>query len=152
MKHAAGRLSVVLLALCVGLVSGAPSLHAQYRTAPRSTMVIRAQLEKSLSLQREATAYLEDPDKAVQLVYAAYVEMRAAHGSMVVNASSMTFPDPLFPQTDKRIEQARAIILRAHVALRDRATWSGGGNPIEFARNELTQSIRITGIVLATTF
>ena len=152
MKHVTRRRIAIALTLGVGLALWASAIEAQSRTAPRSPMLIRNQIEKSLSLQREATASLGDPDRAVKLVYESYGQMRAAHSSMVVNASSMKYKDPLFPATDERVQRARGLILRAHVALRDREHWNGKGNPIDVARETLLESIRLTQTILATTF
>jgi hypothetical protein len=147
MTHRGGRaLAVgvgVGLALCASVAQAQP---------PRSPAVIRQQIETSLMLQHETLAALDDPERALRLVWDAYVQMRAAHSSMTINASNTAFPDPLFPFANQRIEQARNNILGAHDALRSRDRWTGQGPWQDVVRQRLTESVRLTQIILATTF
>ena len=155
MRHLVHRRLATVLTVALGLALGTPAAPARAQhTAPppRSPMMIRGLIEKSLVLQREAVATLDDPDRAVKIVYDAYVQIRAAHGHLVINASNMKYPDPLFPSTDKRVSQVRSLILRAKWALDSRNQWSGKGNPIDVAREALGESIRVTQTILATTF
>ncbi len=146
MRHPAFRIMLGVAALALGCW---PALaHAQ----PRNPLMIRQQIETSLRLQGEALETLGDPDRAAKLTWDAYVELRAAHGNMTINASSAKFPDPVFPLTNQRVEEARLHILAARDALRDRARWNGTGDPIDTARNQLTEALRLTRIILATTF
>ncbi|HUG37383.1 MAG TPA: hypothetical protein VML54_10560 [Candidatus Limnocylindrales bacterium] len=146
-RPARGRVALALLVLGTLVLVAGPAA-----AQPRNPMMIRQQIENSLSLQREAMASIGQPERAVKLVWDAYVSMRAAHGAMVINASSAKYPDPIFPLTDRRVEQARAHILAARDALRDPAKWSGSGNAIDIARENLSAAMRLTQIILATTF
>jgi len=119
---------------------------------PRNTGMIRQQLETSLALQIEAVNALDDAGRAEGLTYNAYVQMRAAHGHMTINDSNAKYPDPLFPLANRRIEQARGRLLAAHEVLKARNTLNASGNAIDIARNHLTEAIRMTRIILATTF
>ena len=142
-----GRVSLALVVLGTLVLSAVPA-SAQ----ARNPMMIRQQIEQSLSLQQQAMASLGEPERAVKLVWDAYVSLRAAHGAMIINSSSAKYPDPIFPLTDRRVEQTRAHILSARDALRDPTKWGGPGNPIDSARENLTASMRLTQIILATTF
>jgi hypothetical protein len=71
---------------------------------------------------------------------------------MIINASNEKYPDPLFPLADKKFEEARAHILSARDALKNRTQWNAAGNPVDVARTHLSQSLRLTNLLLATTF
>ena len=144
---ALGRVALALVVLGTLVLVAVPS-SAQ----PRSPAMIRQQIEQSLSLQRQAMGSIDEPARAVKLVWDAYVSMRAAHGAMIINASDAKYPDPIFPLTDRRIEQARAHILAARDALREPDKWTGSGPPLEVARENLSAAMRLTQIILATTF
>jgi hypothetical protein len=147
MPSALGRVPLALAVLGALVLLGAPG-SAQVR----NPMVIRQQIEHSLSLQQQAMASIGEPERAVKLVWDAYVSIRAAHGAMIINASAAKYQDPIFPLTDRRVEQARTHILAARDALREPNKWTGSGNPIDIARDNLTASMRLTQIVLATIF
>lgn len=119
---------------------------------PRNAALIRRQLETSLTRQIEAVNALDDAGRAERLTYEAYVQMRAAHGHMTINDSNAKYPDPLFPLANRRIEQARGRLLAAHEALKYRKTSGASGNAIDIARTHLTEAIRMTQLILATTF
>jgi hypothetical protein len=141
-KNAVLALGLVLLAW--------PGVATGQSRPPRDPMVIRRQLEQSLELQQKTMALLtEQPDAALKTVWEAYVQMRAAHGAMTINASNMSFPDPLFPLTDKRVNDARALLLSTRDMLRSRGQRD---NAIEIARTDLVQAMRLTQIILATIF
>ncbi|MBI2527054.1 MAG: hypothetical protein HYV93_13850 [Candidatus Rokubacteria bacterium] len=146
MRHSALRRIALGAALVFGL------WPAPVEPLPRSPALIRQQLETSLQQQLQALSALDEPDRAQKLTWEAYVQMRAAHGNMIINASNTKFPDPLFPLADRRIEQARAQILSAHDALKSRKTWNASSNPIDVARKHLTEAVRLTRIIVATTF
>ena len=146
MKHPALRIALAVATLALGCWA------ALAQAQPRSLTGIRQNIETSLRLQGQAIETLGDPDGALRLTWDAYVHLRAAHGDMTINASAAKFPDPVFPLTNERVEQARLHILAARDALRDRARWSGTGNPIDVARDQLTEAIHLTRIILATTF
>jgi hypothetical protein len=144
---ALGRITLAVVVLGTIVLLGLPA-SAQ----PRNPMLIRQQIEQSLSLQQQAMASIDDPARAVKLVWDAYVLLRYAHGAMQINASSAKYPDPIFPLTDKRVETARYHILNARDALREPDKWSGSAKPIDIARENLTAAMRLLQIVLATTF
>ena len=146
MRHSTLRRIALGAALVLGLWS------SPVQSQPRSPALIRQQLETSLQQQLQAVSALGEPDRAQKLTWEAYVQMRSAHGSMIINASNTKYPDPLFPLADRRIEQARAQILSAHDALKSRNSWNASSNPIDVARNHLTEAIRLTRIIVATTF
>ena len=146
MRHSA----LLAIASGIGLALGLWASVAQAQ--PRSPALIRQQIEASLNRQIQAVSALEEPERAGRLTWEAYVQMGAAHGNMTINASSAKYPDPLSPLANQRMEQARAQILSAHDALKSRSTWSASSNPIDVARNHLNEAIRLTRIILATTF
>ena len=146
MSQSALQRTLLGAALMVGL--WASLAQAQ----PRNTALIRRQLETSLTLQIEAVNALDEAGRAERLTYDAYVQMRAAHGHMTINDSNAKYPDPLFPLANRRIEQARGRLLAAHEALKARTTSNASGNAIDIARNHLTEAIRMTRLILATTF
>jgi hypothetical protein len=146
MRHSA----ILAIASGVGLALGLCASVGQAQ--PRSPVLIRQQIESSLNRQIQAVNALEAPEQARRLTWEAYVQMRAAHGNMTINDSNAKYPDPLFPLANQRIEQARAQVLSAHDALKTRTTWNASSNPIEVARKHLTEAIRMTRLILATTF
>src|SRR5262245_42532842 len=108
--------SLVLGAMLCALVAEAQNI--------RSPIFIRQRIEQSLELQRQALAAGDDVEQALKLSWDAYVLLRAAHSDMIINASNMKFPDPLFPLADKRLERARAHILQAREVLKSPGAFS----------------------------
>jgi hypothetical protein len=131
------------------VVLAAQPVVGQYSRPPRNTQAIRMKIEKSAELQRVALHLVEEPARAEAAAAEAYVQLRAAHGDMTVNAGSMNMPDPLFPLMDKRIWEARDHLLHARDYLK-RAAQQGDRSLIGIGRERLQQSLRLTEIVLAT--
>lgn len=127
-----------------------PVAHAQFR----SKAVIRTGIETSLLQQRQAMANLQErPERALTLIWEAYVNLRAAHGNITANNEAAKYPDPLFKIQNERIERARAKLLQARDLLRDIVAkqWVGE-NGVQRVHDFLVEALRETEVVSSLTF
>jgi hypothetical protein len=145
----ARRASLLLLGVLATLLLAVPA-QAQFR----SKASIRTGIETSLLQQRQAMANLQEqrPERALALIWEAYVNLRAAHGNITANNEAAKYPDPVFKIQNERIERARARLLQARDLLRDIVAkqWVGE-NGIQRVREFLAEALRETEVVSALT-
>ncbi len=141
------------LALALAAVlTAAPPASTQSSRPPRNPLDIQTKIQKSAELQRQALQTLANPGEAEQLIWKAYAELQAAHGDMIINASNMKPPDPLFDVSNQKMQQALLKLQQAGDTLKTRDQSSGPSDPVDVARTHLQQALRLTNMVLATTF
>ncbi|MDO8475205.1 MAG: hypothetical protein Q7W02_03235 [Candidatus Rokubacteria bacterium] len=145
------RFPAACLALAAALAA-VPSAVAQVSKPPRDPVLIQRKLQQSAALQREALQTLKDPGQAERLVKNAWTELKSAKDDMVINASNMQFPDPLFNTNNGRAEQALALLLGCWDTLKLRDKWTDPSKEIAGVRGRLQQSLGLTNTVAATTF
>jgi hypothetical protein len=139
--------------LALGVLSAlllVPVAHAQFR----SKAVIRTGIETSLQQQRTAMANLQErPERALALIWEAYVSLRAAHANMTANNEAAKYPDPLFKIQNERIEKARTKLLQARDLLRAivQKEWVGD-NGLQRVHGFLTEALRETEVVSSLSF
>jgi hypothetical protein len=145
----ARRTRPLLLAVLSALLLAVPA-QAQFR----SKAVIRAGIETSLLQQRQAMANLQEqrPERALTLIWEAYVSLRAAHANITANNEAAKYPDPLFKIQNERIERARTRLLQARDLLRDIVAkqWVGE-NGMQRVHDFLAEALRETEVVSALT-
>ena len=149
--NAPNLFTAMFLGLAVVLTT-VPAAVAQLSKAPRDTAAIQRKLQRSVSLQRQALQTLNNPGQAELLVKNAWTELKSAQDDMVVNASNMQFPDPLFSTNNRRADQALALLLGAWDTLKLRDKWADPDNQIAGVRARLQQALALTNTVAATTF
>ena len=136
-----GVLSVLLLTV---------PAQAQFR----SKAVIRTGIQTSILQQRQAMTNLQEqrPERALALIWEAYVNLRAAHANITANTEAAKYPDPLFKIQNERIERARTRLLQARDLLRDIVAkqWVGEGG-IQRVHDFLAEALRETEVVSALT-
>ncbi len=144
---------VALTLIVVILFTALTSAAAQSRQTPRTSLEIQTRIQKSAELQRQALQSLNDRRQAEQLIDKAYVELRGALSSMIINASGMKFQDPLLDMQTRSGEQALSLLQRAGDTLRqnqaDRPATEDGkpaGSPtyLDGVRKDLEQALRLT--------
>lgn len=133
------------------IVALAAVLATAFPAATQSSLEdIRMKLVESSALQRRALQTLSsDPGRAEQLISDAYAQLQAAHSAMVIRASGMKFPDPLFAFNDTKAREALALLQTAGDTLkvRDQST---AADSIGVARNRLDQALRLTNLLAGT--
>lgn len=149
--NAPTRLTVMVLALTV-MLTAASSAVAQRSKPPRDPAMTQKKLQRSASLQRQALQALTDPAQAELLVKNAWTELKSAQDDMVINASNMRFPDPLFNTNNRRAEQALALLLGCWDTLKLRDKWIDRDSEVAGVRGRLQQALGLTNVVAATTF
>jgi hypothetical protein len=142
----------MVLALTIMLAPASAAEAQRSSKPPRDPVQIQQKLQRSASLQRQALQTLNDPEQAEQLVKNAWTELRSAQDDMVINASNMQFPDPLFSANNRRAEQALALLLGCWDTLKLRDKWTDPNSQIAGVRGRLQQSLGLTNTVAATTF
>ncbi len=145
------HLMVMVLAAVAVLITVSPAA-TQLSKPPRDPALIQRKLQRSAELQREALQALTDPKNAERIVKNAYGQLMSAKEDMVVNASNVQFPDPLFAGNKARVDQALALLLGAWDTLKLRDQWSDPSSQVARVRNNLQQALRLTNTLLATSF
>jgi hypothetical protein len=145
------RLVAMILALAVLLASASLAV-SQYSKPPRDPAMIKRKLDRSAELQRQALQALGDRPRAEKLVERAWTELKSASDDMIINASNMKFPDPLFGANNKRVDQALALLLGAWDAVKRRDQWTGEEGQVQGVRTNLEQALRLTNTVAASTY
>jgi hypothetical protein len=135
------RATLVTLGVLSALLILPVVAHAQFRSKALTSLV----------QQRQAMAALaERPDRALALIWQAYVSLRGAHSNITANNEAAKYPDPLFKIQNERIERARARLLQARDLLRDiQAKQWVGNNGMQRVHDFLTEALRETEVVSA---
>ena len=145
----ARRAGPLLLGVLSVLLLTVPA-QAQFR----SKAVIRTGIQTSILQQRQAMTNLQEqrPERALALIWEAYVNLRAAHANITANNEAAKYPDPLFKIQNERIERARTRLLQARDLLRDIVAkqWVGEGG-MQRVHDFLAEALRETEVVSALT-
>jgi hypothetical protein len=137
-----GRL--ISLGLVVTLAVGVPPAQAQRKYNPGD---VQDQIDRSSRLQQEAIESLNDSARAEQLIREAYRELSSAQSAMVINASSLKFPDPLLDLNTQKAHEALRLMQRAEDLIKTREPSS---EPyLAEVRRNLERSLRLTRLMLA---